>query len=108
MSIPPDAEIQALLSDLWKKHLPSFRERVDLLERTAAIASTGTLPEPDRAAAQAEAHKLAGNLGMFGHAEAGEIALEIELILKTPQPTRYPDVPDLATRLRTLLAPHLI
>ena len=40
MSNPPDAEIQALLDDLWKRHLPSLVERLDLLERAAAEAAS--------------------------------------------------------------------
>ena len=107
MSTHPDAEIQALLDDLWRRHLPSTEERISILERAAAEAVSGSLPEPTRAEAQSIAHKLAGNLGMFGHQEAGEIASRIEQILKSPALDALTALSPLAARLRELLAPHL-
>ena len=107
MSTQPDAEIQALLDDLWKRHLPSLVERISLLESAAAEAASGSLPEPTRAEAQSVAHKLAGNLGMFGHHEAGEIASRIEQILKSPAPDTLAALAPLAAHLRGQLAPHL-
>ncbi len=71
LSEDPEGEIDSLLADLWQRHLPSLRERLDLLTRTAAQAATGTLDEAARAEAQSVAHKLSGNLGMFGHHKAG-------------------------------------
>jgi len=103
----PNAEIQALLAELWQKNIPLFRQRLNALEHAASIVSTGPLPEEARVTAQAEAHKLAGSLGMFGHHQAGDIALEIETILKTPEPERFPDIPELVGRLGSILAPHL-
>lgn len=107
MSKQPDAEIQALLGDLWKRHLPALIERLSLLERAAAKAASGTIPEELRAEAQSVAHKLAGNLGMFGHQQAGETAGQMERILKTPTPDLLSTMPRLAGKLRKLLAPHL-
>jgi HPt (histidine-containing phosphotransfer) domain-containing protein len=107
MSTQPDAEIQALLDDLWKRHLPSLVERISILEQAAAEATSGSLPEPMRAEAQSVAHKLAGNLGMFGHPGAGEIASRIEQILKSPAPDTITALAPLAAHLRDLLAPHL-
>ena len=62
-----DGKIEALLAELWQRHLPALRERLDLLDRTAAEASSGSLAEASRVEAHSIAHKLAGNLGMFGH-----------------------------------------
>lgn len=107
MSTPPDAEIQALLDDLWKRHLPSLVERISTLEHAAAEAASGSLPETTRAEAQSVAHKLAGNLGMFGHQEAGEIASRIEQTLKSPAPDTLTALAPLTTQLRDRLAPHL-
>jgi HPt (histidine-containing phosphotransfer) domain-containing protein len=103
----PEAEIQSLLADLWKRHLPSMHERLELLDHAALSAESDHLEEPERAEAQSVAHKLAGNLGMFGHNEAGSLASEIEHILKTPTPETLHSLTGLARQLRASLQPHL-
>lgn len=107
MSNQPDAEIQALLTDLWQRHLPMLIERLALLDRAATKAASGTLPEETRAEAQSVAHKLAGNLGMFGHQKAGEIAGQIEQVLKAPTPKTLASLGTLTASLRKNLAAHL-
>ena len=104
LSEDPEGDIDSLLADLWQRHLPSLRERLDLLTRTATQASTGTLDEAARAEAQSVAHKLSGNLGMFGHHKAGSIASQIEHILKAPTPQTLPLLADLVQDLRGTLA----
>jgi HPt (histidine-containing phosphotransfer) domain-containing protein len=103
----PDAEINALLADLWQRHLPSLRERLDLLSRAAAAISSDSLDETTRADAQAIAHKLAGNLGMFGHQQAGTIAGQIEYVLKDLPPEALPQLVPLVDQLLQALAPYL-
>ena len=103
----PAEDIRTLLADLWQRHLPALRERLDILERTAKEAASGNLPEPTREEAQSIAHKLAGNLGMFGHNEAGETASQIEQILKTPTAQTMAELTPLAESLRRQLAPNL-
>jgi HPt (histidine-containing phosphotransfer) domain-containing protein len=107
MSDTPDAEIQALLQDIWKRHLPQLMERLDLLERAANTAAASTLSEAERVEAQSAAHKLSGNLGMFGHEQAGDTASQIEQILKTPTPEKFAELPSLIETLRKSLAPYL-
>ena len=107
MTNSPETEIQTLLLDIWKRHLPQLIERLDLLERAAKTAASSTLPEVQRAEAQSVAHKLAGNLGMFGHNDAGNIASQIEQILKTPKPEKFPELQSLVQTLRETLAPYL-
>jgi HPt (histidine-containing phosphotransfer) domain-containing protein len=102
-----DGKIEALLADLWQRHLPTLRERLDLLDRTAAEASSGTLAEALRLEALAVAHKLAGNLGMFGHQQATEIASTLEQILKAPTPETLATLPAITSDLRKTLAPAL-
>ena len=34
------AETAALIAELWQRHLPSLRERLDTLDRVAAIVSS--------------------------------------------------------------------
>jgi HPt (histidine-containing phosphotransfer) domain-containing protein len=102
-----DQKIEALLAELWQRHLPTLRERLDLLDRAAAEASSGTLAEASRLEAHSVAHKLAGNLGMFGHQQATEIASAMEQILKTPTPEAFAHLPGLATELRQNLTASL-
>ena len=100
-------DIRVLLADLWQRHLPALHERLNLLERTAKEAASGTLPEPTRDEAQSIAHKLAGNLGMFGHTQAGDIASQMEQILKSPTAQTLSKLSPLAQSLRQQLAPNL-
>ena len=103
----PSGEIDALLADLWQRHLPTLHERLDLLTRTATEATIGTLDEMARAEGQSIAHKLSGNLGMFGHHEAGDLASQIESIFKAPTPETLPLLADLTRNLRETLAANL-
>ena len=103
----PDEDIRIMLADLWQRHLPTLHERLNLLDSTSKEATSGSLPESMREEAQSIAHKLAGNLGMFGHNEAGEIASQMEQILKTPTPQTLPELSPLAQSLRQQLAPNL-
>jgi HPt (histidine-containing phosphotransfer) domain-containing protein len=107
MTKDDDGKIEALLADLWQRQLPQLRERLDLIDRTAAEASTGTLSEASRTEALSIAHKLSGSLGMFGHHQGTDIAREIEQILKAPTPETLGHLDSLAKRLREILQPHL-
>ncbi|MDE1175504.1 MAG: Hpt domain-containing protein [Edaphobacter sp.] len=102
-----ETEIKTLLADLWKNHLPTTRERLDVLELAARSAKDGGILETQREEAQSVAHKLAGNLGMFGHKHAGEVASEIEEILKQPTSEELRQLPELTRQLREMLAPYL-
>ncbi len=107
MSNTPETEIQTLLQDIWKRHLPQLLERLNLLEHAATLAASSSLSEEQRAEAQNVAHKLAGNLGMFGHVHAGNTASQIEQILKDPTPQALAELPSLVAMLKESLAPHL-
>ncbi len=107
LSENPNGEIDSLLADLWQRHLPTLRERLDLLDRTAAEAATGTLDETTRAEGQSIAHKLSGNLGMFSHHKAGDIASQIEHIFKAPTPETLANLTSLTQNLRETLAASL-
>jgi HPt (histidine-containing phosphotransfer) domain-containing protein len=102
-----EAKVDTLIADLWQRHLPNLRERLDILDRAAAEASSGSLAEAPRAEALSIAHKLAGNLGMFGYPQGSAVASEIEHILKAPTPEQLTSLTTLATRLRQTLAPDL-
>jgi HPt (histidine-containing phosphotransfer) domain-containing protein len=102
-----EEKIETLLAELWQHHLPTLHERLDLLDRTATEASTGPLSESARLEAQSTAHKLSGNLGMFGHHQSSEIASAIEHILKSPTPETLSDLVELTKKLRSTLASAL-
>lgn len=103
----PDPEIFVLLQELWQRHLPSTRERLDLLENAVRMAFAGQLDESNRIEAQGVAHKLSGNLGMFGYKEAGEVASEIEHLFKTFIPETTSELAENMQHLRQLLAAYL-
>jgi HPt (histidine-containing phosphotransfer) domain-containing protein len=107
MNKQTEAKVDNLIAELWQKHLPSLRERLALLDRTAVEASSGSLPEGSRAEALTVAHKLAGNLGMFGYPQGSAVASEMEHILKAPTPQTLPRLATLAAQLRQTLAPGL-
>jgi HPt (histidine-containing phosphotransfer) domain-containing protein len=102
----PD-QIDILLAELWQKNLPTLRERLDLLDRTASVAASGTLAEDSRTEALSIAHKLSGSLGMFGYQESTKIAADMERILKTPTPETLLTLRTLASDLRKSLAAGL-
>jgi len=102
----PD-QIDTLLAELWQKNLPTLRERLDLLDRTAKNAATGNLAEDSRVEAQSIAHKLSGSLGMFGYQEGTQIAAKIELMLKSPTPRDLQTLGTMTADLRKALAAGL-
>lgn len=109
------AQVNAQLSDkiddvlvqLWQKHLPTIRERLDLLDKFGTIAASGALDEPTRLEALNIAHKLAGSLGMYGYQQGTEVASQMERILKSPTPDTLLTLHSLAADLRQSLAAGL-
>jgi HPt (histidine-containing phosphotransfer) domain-containing protein len=107
MKKPAPDQIDTLLADLWKKNLPTVRERLALLDRIASTAASGTLAEDTRLEALTVAHKLSGSLGMFGYQQGTQIAASIERILKEPTPQDLATLTVLAADLRQSLAAGL-
>lgn len=101
MDQAPDDKIAALLETLWQKNLPVLLQRLDLLDRIAADASTGSLSDEDRLEALGVAHKLSGSLGMFGYGEGTLIARQMERTLKDPTADGLRSLRKLAGDLRT-------
>jgi HPt (histidine-containing phosphotransfer) domain-containing protein len=107
MNKKTETKVDILIAELWERHLPTLIERLDLLDRTAAEASSGNLAEALCAEALSIAHKLAGNLGMFGYPEGSEVASQIEQILKAPTPQTLIYLTKLTRQLRQAVAPGL-
>jgi HPt (histidine-containing phosphotransfer) domain-containing protein len=101
------AEIQQLLDELWQRYLPSTQARLDILDRAVKVCTETGLDEETRAEAQSAAHKLSGNLGMFGHKEAGEVAGSIEHIFMEYSQDKASNLEGLMQRLHSLLQPHM-
>ena len=102
-----DAKINNVLAELWKKNLPTVHERLDLLDKFGATASSGKIDEASRVEALSIAHKLAGSLGMYGYQQGTEVASQMERILKSPTPETLLTLRSLAVDLRKSLAAGL-
>lgn len=99
------ARIVDRLAELWQRQRPELAARVAVLDRAASAAADASLTPEMRAEAAALAHKLAGALGMFGHAQAGEAARKMELLLDGSVPLNGTDLQGCATELRRVIAP---
>lgn len=93
-----------MIAELWKRSEPQVLQRLAILDAAASAAADATLTLPMREEACSLAHKLAGSLGMFGIPEGGTLALEMEHLLKSPEPDAA-RLMSLASRLRTVIFP---
>lgn len=73
------------LRAIFDNHVDDFRRQVATLEEAVAAIVAGTLDEDLRAAAERDAHKLAGSLGSFGMERGSELALQLEQSLAPSQ-----------------------
>src|SRR5438045_1210391 len=71
-----------VLADAWHRYAAAAASRVEVLEEAAAALTNGGLDEELREHAAAEAHRLAGSLGMFGVPVGSDLALECEQTLR--------------------------
>ncbi len=95
------------MQQLWTRFLPQMEERVAVVSQAASAYAAGTLTTEQRAAAAAEAHKLAGVLGTFGLMQGTELAREAEGICSdadTSQAARTARLAEIAEQLRTMIA----
>jgi HPt (histidine-containing phosphotransfer) domain-containing protein len=69
---------QQQLAELWQRRRPAIVERVEKLERLAALADPGA---EQIEAGRTEAHKLRGLLGTIGLPPGSDAAGEIEDLL---------------------------
>jgi HPt (histidine-containing phosphotransfer) domain-containing protein len=98
---PPMADA---LSRLWTKFLPEIEARVELIEIAAQALAAGSLPDEQRVAAHAAAHKLAGTLGTFGLHRGTDLAREAELTLaESPALSSAPALTACVAELRAVI-----
>lgn len=74
-------QLSAGLQTIFTNSHADFQRRVDTLAQAVDAIGVGNLEEDLRAAAEGDAHKLAGSLGTFGLARGSELARELELRL---------------------------
>ena len=86
--------LRAGIRRIWQQSKPIVLERIDTLERAHALALAGRLTDAERAAAEREAHKLAGSLGTFGLLGASDAAaaLEAQLADATADIGKWPEL----------------
>jgi HPt (histidine-containing phosphotransfer) domain-containing protein len=73
-------DLSAAIDKLWVRFLPEIRARVAILESAAAASVANSLELPQREAANAAAHKLAGTLGTFNLTHGTVLARQLELM----------------------------
>ena len=88
----------------WIESRPRIMARVAVLQAAAAALQAGRLEIEMRRDAGAEAHKLAGSLGMFGFPDGSVLAHEIEQLLEGDGPLDG-DLASLVSRLVGVLPP---
>ena len=70
--------VAAGLAAIWLRFREPTLARLDVLEAAALALMDGTLTAEQRAAAQREAHKLAGAAGSFGFPRSSQLARQLE------------------------------
>ena len=70
--------VAAGLAAIWQRFREPTLARLDVLEAAALALMEGTLSTEQRAAAQREAHKLAGAAGSFGFPRSSQLARQLE------------------------------
>jgi HPt (histidine-containing phosphotransfer) domain-containing protein len=98
-----DAAMQDLLAQIWQRNLPILLDRLDTLDAAAAFAQSGAIPPEVLALASANAHKLAGSLGMFGYSRGTDLARELEQLLEPTASLDAQRLTQLAEQLRAEL-----
>lgn len=76
-------QARAAAINLWNQFKPSILQRMTSLDHAVAELKTGSLSDQVRQTALADAHKLAGSLGMFGFPTGSQLGREIEGWLQT-------------------------
>ncbi|WP_017301923.1 response regulator transcription factor [Nodosilinea nodulosa] len=97
---PPSARLEAVMQRATQHFRASLEQRLGVLDGAMQALETGTLDPQQRQLARAEAHRLAGGLGIFGYAQAAEVAEAIEELLTAEPPPQLQS--ELAHRLALL------
>jgi DNA-binding response OmpR family regulator len=71
------------LTIAWEKYRHKSHQQLEALEEIIKGWGEGNFKDSDRTLAISIAHRLAGNLGLFGFDEASQFARELEQVLET-------------------------
>ena len=100
------AKVNEALDRMWSQFLPLMRERVAILEASAAAFTADRLSLEQHEAANAAAHKLAGVLGTFNLTRGTVLARELEIMYSRdggPDPALAERLTEIAAELRTIV-----
>lgn len=96
----PSPRLDRVMQQATQRFRASLEQRLGVIEGAIQALESGTFGPEQRQLATLEAHRLAGGLGLFGYAQASEVAEAIELLLRSaPAPQLQPH---LAPRLELL------
>ena len=94
------------LDRMWIQFLPQIKERLAILDSAAPSFAANQLTKPQREAANAAAHKLAGILGSFGLTRGTVLARELEIVYSRdggPDPALNAQLASIAAELRAII-----
>jgi diguanylate cyclase (GGDEF)-like protein len=86
LSLNLEQQAKAETLSVWQRVKEKFSNRVALIEQATTAMLKDNLDEELRQLATAEAHKLAGSLGMFDLDEGSRLAKEIEQLFEAKEP----------------------
>jgi len=92
----PKSQLATGMADIWQRYRPLIEKRVAQIADAVHLLARNELPSNKRYEAGGNAHKLAGNLGTFGHAAGSEYARTIELKLLADSPIVPTEVEELS------------
>jgi len=101
-----EQSLSAALDALWTRFQPEMLERVSTLEEAAAAFMANQISPAQHEAAHADAHKLAGALGMFGLTQGTVLARELEQTFARengPDPALCTRVVQMTAELRAMI-----
>lgn len=89
----PSPRLDRVMQQATQRFRASLEQRLGVLDRAMQALEAGTFSPELRQLATAEAHRLAGGLGLFGYAQAAAVAEAIELLLRAaPHPKLRPQL----------------
>ena|SRR5205809_104677 len=92
----PKSQLASGMADIWQRYHPLIEKRVAQIADAVHLLTLNQLPSNKRHEAGGNAHKLAGNLGTFGHPAGSEYARTIELKLLADSPIAPTEVEELS------------
>lgn len=96
------SDLTSAIELVWQRNRSEIDRRVATLEEAVAAMLTGDLSHELRGRAEADAHKLAGSLAMFGFPTGSRRAREVEKALRSAAASAVLDVPPIADAVLAL------